>query len=172
MLPHITYPSLFWSGYSKQRGERGTQRGAPTPNVLPKPYPSSIAQIRGNLVSERIPSFTYSPPQSYAMTLPCLQRAPTCFFYPFLPMISFFHMVSPSDMNLQLHLPKRALFKIERFWMPRPPSFHFWLTNLCQLTKWGLFAREPPCPKKVLLKFFQFTTNPSWNNKNGHEING
>ena len=60
-------------------------------------------------------------------------------------MITFFHKGSPFDMNLQLHLPNRALFKVERFRMPSlfPPLTY----KLCANSLSEAYFQEIPLNK-------------------------
>lgn len=59
-----------------------------------------------------------------------------------------FHKLLSSCQNLQIHFPIRALFKLRRDLISKPPSLKGCLTSV-QLTRWNFLLFSPPLHKKL-----------------------
>ena len=68
------------------------------------------------------------------------------------PSLSFFQSISLSKVNLQHHLPKRALLIVDKSLISRPPFFlSFQIID--QFARWDVFLKSPSSPKEILLDF-------------------
>lgn len=98
------------------------------------------------------PSFFDWLPQVYSITFSPLLRAPTPSSSTNFPNISFLQSISLFKVNLQHHLPKRAILIVDKSLIPRLPIF-LSLQIVDQFTRWGFFSKAPPLQRKSLWIF-------------------
>lgn len=168
LLPYLSSPQILRHVARENSGERVLWRRIFISRIFPKfltllPLLTMRQDLllkfsHSDLIAFHKPALQSSLTNSY----PLEHQSPLS--SPNLPTVTRFQRDPLSKVNFQLHLPLGALFKRDKFLMPRAPFLLFEYT-IVQLTKWDFLLRAPPpCMKSLWSRFnlkltFLGTTN-------------